>query len=1405
MRDRTEAGRWAAAGLGVLAALVLSGSPLQVQERERGRQGRLVRAYFDDRLIAAGAVISLDVLESEYEKGYLVVRATEDDVDALRRAGMRVVEDSPGRAVRLRAADASASRSGTIPGYPCYRTVEQTYADAEAIVEQHPHLATWSVVGKSWKKEQRASDGYDLKVLRLTNSAASGAKPVLLITTAVHAREYVTAELGTRFAERLVEAHETDADVRWLLDHQEVHIVLHANPDGRKRAEEGLLWRKNHNTNHCPDSWPGVDLNRNFDFKFGHPGGSSDAACSQTHRGTSAASEPETRAISAYMDALFPDARGPADDDAAPADTSGLFLDIHSHGRLVLWPWGHVDEAAPNAPALRTLGRKLAFFNGHTPMQAIGLYPTSGTTEDYAYGALGRAAFTYELGTTFFQGCSDFEDSILEVNLASLLYGFKAAREPYVIPAGPDVLDLSLGGNASTTGVGAGTTVTLSATLDDTRYENGNGEEPSQNIAAGEYYVDVPPWGDDAAAVAVAASDGTFDSDAEEATASIDTTGWGAGRHTVFVRARDADDNWGAVSAVFLFVDTAPPATPAAPTLAAGTGQLTAAWTAPADNGAPVSGYRLRYKPTGRHFGWSVVDPGTSLRFTIEDLPNEEVAVQMRALNAIGGSAWSPSATATPEPVQSPEQEPPPPRPSGGGGGGRRPVRPNRPPEAVGTLAALPLTVGASPARVDVAPAFRDADRDALTYAATSSAQEVAVLAVEGSVVTVTPVGAGTAVITVTAADGREPNTPATQAFTVTVTVDYDADADGLIEVRTLVQLDALRHDLDGDGVPTEAGAEAHAAAFEGAVSGLSCGGAGCRGYELLAELDFDTNGSGGADAGDAFWNGGSGWVPIGTGAEPFAAAFEGNGRVIRGLFAAGGDGAGLFGATGPLSLVARVGLVAVDVAGTASVGALAGLNGGLVTAVWATGRVSGTASVGGLAGSNAGDIGGSYAAVAVSGERQAGGLVGLNEGGLAAVYATGRVSGTASVGGLVGHHRGTLTASYATGRVRGERDAGGLVGVVSEPGTVTASYWDQETSGLRSSAAGRGLTSSALQRVTAYGGPYAGWNVDADGDGAVDGPWHLGTAAQYPVLTLDVDGDGTANWQELGRQLRAGPALTVTPTAMPAEVVLTWTVADTSAWTPSPPVTYTVTREAVAPVETVAAGVRGARYVDTALQPGSTYTYQVAAVVDGGEAVRSALTTAAVPCAYAVTPLHRDVLWTAGRGQAAVTTGAGCAWTAASESGFLAVTAGTEDSGPGTVRYTVAANRGGPRRGTLAVAGRRVTVYQASPTAFTDHPVERGATPVKAIHFLELRARIDALRAGAGRPAFRWTDPVLTPGATPIKGVHLTELRAALADAYSAAGRAAPAYTDPLLAAGATAIRAAHLMELRAAVAALE
>ena len=137
-----------------------------------------------------------------------------------------------------------------------------------------------------------------------------------------------------------------------------------------------------------------------------------------------------------------------------------------------------------------------------------------------------------------------------------------------------------------------------------------------------------------------------------------------------------------------------------------------------------------------------------------------------------------------------------------------------------------------------------------------------------------------------------------------------------------------------------------------------------------------------------------------------------------------------------------------------------------------------------------------------------------------------------------------------------------------------------------------------------------------------------------------------------------------------------------------------------------------------------------------------------------------------------------------------------------GTAAVTVTATDPGGLRAEQSFA---VTVTARASVPFTDESIRPGVTPVRAVHFTELRTRIDALRRREALARFAWTDRVLTVGVTPVKLVHLTELRSALAAAYTAAGRPVPRWTDPEPVAGSTAIRAVHLMELRRAVTALE
>ena len=319
---------------------------------------------------------------------------------------------------------------------------------------------------------------------------------------------------------------------------------------------------------------------------------------------------------------------------------------------------------------------------------------------------------------------------------------------------------------------------------------------------------------------------------------------------------------------------------------------------------------------------------------------------------------------------------------------------------------------------------------------------------------------------------------------------DYDRDDDNLIDIYNLARLDAIRYDLNGDGVPAAAGAAAYGAAFVGAQAKMGCPAA-CAGYELRASLDFDENDDDAiTETGDpAYWNGGSGWLPIGDATNAYATKLIGNGHTIANLFIARSatDDVGLFGRLGSAGRLEGIGLHAVGVTGQNNVGALAGHSAGAVSNSYAAGTVAGAGKVGGLVGHNKGSVLAAYAIVDVT------------------------ASGS-DAGALAGHNdNGTITASYANGRASDGSEPNGSNGLVgSDTGTlanrITASYHDSSVSGIASGATAR--SSVQLAGPTAYGAAgssiYASWDdVDVDGDGSNDDAWRFGTGRQYPVLGL--------------------------------------------------------------------------------------------------------------------------------------------------------------------------------------------------------------------------------------------------------------------------------------------------------------
>lgn len=524
--------------------------------KQPGQSPAIVKVYFDGVNQLNWLAARYDIWEVDHNSGHLLAYLTPAEVGELNSNGFRLEIDRDLNSRLHQPSRLIPNQYFGIPGYPCYRTVEETYATFAQLLIDYPGLTSLIDIGDSWEKfNGGGTSGYDIHSLVISNKNSPGPKPRFYLIAAVHAREYATAELATRFAEHLLKNYGNDADITWLLDYFEIHITPYGNPDGRKIAENGIYWRKNtDNDDGCSNAslW-GTDLNRNSSFKWGGSGASSNA-CSETYRGISAASEPETTAIQNYAASLFPDLRGPGDSDPAPENTEGVFITLHSYGELILYPWGWTSTPSPNDGAYQTFGRKFGYYTGYEVCRSGGigcLYQTAGSNDDWVYGELGVASFTFELGSQFFESCSYFKNSILDKNIKALLYAFKAARRPYMNPAGPESIDTSL----SAEKIAPGATLTLTTRADDTRYDSaGWGEEPVQPIKGARYSIDQPSWMDGTQTFSLSPLDGSLDSPVENLFDYVDTSLLTPGRHTIFIESQDLDGNWGVPGAAFFWV-----------------------------------------------------------------------------------------------------------------------------------------------------------------------------------------------------------------------------------------------------------------------------------------------------------------------------------------------------------------------------------------------------------------------------------------------------------------------------------------------------------------------------------------------------------------------------------------------------------------------------------------------------------------------------------------------------------------------------------------------------------------------------------------------------------------------------------------------------------------------------------
>ncbi|KAL9083117.1 MAG: hypothetical protein Q9165_008647 [Trypethelium subeluteriae] len=223
-------------------------------------------------------------------------------------------------------------------------------------------------------------------------------KPVVLWHSTVHAREWITTMVHEYFAYQLIDGYQRgDANVTYFFDNYDFYLVPFHNPDGFVYTQTtDRQWRKNR----LPSSnstCVGIDLNRNWKYKWGSNPGASPDPCSDTFQGASAGDTPENQAVSALSDVL----------GARPAGIRS-YVDMHSYGEKILTPFGWTcdpSQQPPTLPRMLEVAGGLAAvvneYNGTNYTFGVGCdieYYSSGNGRDHHYGTYGaNHSWTLEL------------------------------------------------------------------------------------------------------------------------------------------------------------------------------------------------------------------------------------------------------------------------------------------------------------------------------------------------------------------------------------------------------------------------------------------------------------------------------------------------------------------------------------------------------------------------------------------------------------------------------------------------------------------------------------------------------------------------------------------------------------------------------------------------------------------------------------------------------------------------------------------------------------------------------------------------------------------------------------------------------------------------------------------------
>ncbi|HEX9944496.1 MAG TPA: M14 family zinc carboxypeptidase [Thermoanaerobaculia bacterium] len=363
------------------------------------------------RIAATGA----DVFEVGHD--YVLIGATPEETQTLRSFGFKLAElETPEEFLKV-----------FPPADSKYHDYSEMVAELQQAAADHPAIFSLFSLGTSY-------EGRTVWAGKVSDQVGVDEdEPEVLLTHHQHAREHLTVEQALYTLKMLTDEYGRDPRITNLVNSREVWIVFDMNPDGSEydiATGAYRVWRKNRQPN--AGGTTGVDLNRNWGYRWGCCGGSSGATGSETYRGASPFSAPETAVVRDFVDSRV----------IGGVQQIRTHIDFHTYSELVLWPYGYTTDDVPpdmtrdDHEVFVAMGLAMAATNGYLPEQASDLYITDGSIDDWLYGVYRIFSFAFEMyPASAAQGGFYPPDEVIPAETArnreAILYLIEQAACPY--------------------------------------------------------------------------------------------------------------------------------------------------------------------------------------------------------------------------------------------------------------------------------------------------------------------------------------------------------------------------------------------------------------------------------------------------------------------------------------------------------------------------------------------------------------------------------------------------------------------------------------------------------------------------------------------------------------------------------------------------------------------------------------------------------------------------------------------------------------------------------------------------------------------------------------------------------------------------------------------------------------